>query len=621
MINMINITAHQFAPSLRSNVYDTNQFPFSEKFQIKDQREIDDDDDGLDSLDSLMISKKRSNGNQDIRPITSTIKFVPDLMKIDLDQFKSIPPFDMNSINSLSKLTQFQTHVITHFQKFPEDSSKSAQARKIIHDFRRKILQKNLKESDGNLNQSKSNQDWSESETIDQESNHQPFDRLIYLLDRYTDYCRSINLSPWPIHHLKVGIWIQGDVVSLKTRVVPLRKSVRCYVTSLETVRLKTYHLFDHDCEGDEKMLMSSEVLLETLKQLPITRSTINPFHSNPNQNSHGDHQAFDQLNHSSNKLGNFDRDYILGVLKDQSGDHKLEIALNSIREARRQSQVSQNGYKNSKKFLKPKPDPHLHTLNRYQTFCKSNGIPVFPIESVRVSIWLKESVLCLINEPNEEDEERNSLRYKVSLRTVQVYLSRLEYARLRTEAIFEGEFKSLATNSLYRSQAIIDILESFNPNHQNKFKPQLENQSSQSPEPQSLVTDQSRSTSLPDSQWEEESNSTRPSTCGSSSESNLVQTDQEEGPEEIEKIDLKRRWSSLEIDEISDEESKKDVIHKGHISYILCDEDYSIEEKKIKLESDWKVNPLTFPRSYHDFKNPTKTFIPSFDHFLLSSV
>ncbi|EGG00213.1 uncharacterized protein MELLADRAFT_79297 [Melampsora larici-populina 98AG31] len=545
---MINITTHQFAPSLRSNVYDTSQFPFSEKFQIKDHREIDgdDEDDGLDSLDSLMISKKRSNVNEDINSSIPPSKFQPDVMKIDLDQFKSIPSFDLNSINSLSKLSQFQTNVINHFQKFPEDCSKSNQARKIIHDFRRKILQKNFKESDETQTPSKSNQDWSESETIDQESNNQPFDRLIYLLDRYTDYCHSIHLSPWPIHHLKVVIWIQGDVVSTKTRVVPLRKSVRCYVTSLETVRLKTYHLFDHDCEGDEKMLMNSEVLLEILEQLPITRSTINPFHSNLVQNSNSDHEAFDQFNHGSNKLGNFDRVSILRVLNDQSGDHKLEIALNSIREARRQSQVSQNGYKNSKKFSKPKPDPHLHTLNRYQTFCKSIGIPVFPIESVRVSIWLKESVLCLINEPNQEEEdERNSLRYKVSLRTVQVYLSRLEYAR-----------------------------------------------------------------------WEEESNSTRPSTRRSSSESNSLRTDREE----IETIGSKRRWSSLEIDE----RSEKDLImvHKGHISYILCDEDYySIEEKKIKLESDWKVNPLSVPRSYYDYENPRKTFLPSFDRSLLSSV
>ncbi|KAH9822391.1 hypothetical protein DFH28DRAFT_881599 [Melampsora americana] len=563
---MINITTHQFAPSLRSNVYDTNQFPFSEKFQIKDQREIDDEDDEdeLDSLNSLMISKQRSNGNEGINAHISNITFQSDLMKIDLDQFRSIPPFDLNSIDSLSKLTQFQTNVIHHFQKFPEDTSKSNQAHKIIHDFRRKILQKNIKESDGI--QSQSNKDWSESEIVDQESNHQPFDRLIYLLDRYTDYCHSINLSPWPVHHLKVGIWIQGDVVSLKTRVVPLRKSVRCYVTSLETVRIKTYHLFDHDCEGDEKMLMSSEVLLEILEQLPITRSTSNPFHSNASQTS-GDHQAFDQSHPNSNKLGNFDRDSILRILKDQSGDHKLEIALNSIREARRQSQVSTNGYRNLKKFSKPKPDPHLHTLNRYQTFCKSIGIPVFPIESVRVSIWLKESVLCLINESNQdEEEERNSLRFKVSLRTVQVYLSRLEYAR---------------------------------------------------------------SSPLPDSQWEEESNSTRPSTHSSSSETNSLQTDQEEGSEEMEKIGSKRRWTSLDLEERSDKGSEKDVtIHKGHISYILCDEDYSIEGKKLKLESDdfkirndWKVNPLSIPRSYYKFNTPSKTFIPSFDQFLLSSV
>ncbi|KAH9814042.1 hypothetical protein DFH28DRAFT_929139 [Melampsora americana] len=179
--------------------------------------------------------------------------------------------------------------------------------------------------------------------------------------------------------------------------------------------------------------------------------------------------------------MGPGHQDFPAQLILQTSGDHKLEIALNSIREARIQSQVSTNGHRNFKKFSKPKPDPHLHTLNRYQTFYSNHWQPIHYIDLKLLLIYLKVLIL------------------------------------------------------------IIEI----------------------------------KSSPLPDSQWVDKSNSNRPSTHSSSSETNSLQTDQQEVSTEMEKIGSKRRWTTLDLKERSDKASKKDVtIHKGHISYILCDED-----------------------------------------------
>lgn len=181
--------------------------------------------------------------------------------------------------------------------------SKNDEARQLIQDFRRDCIQKQSKRLPS------SNPDLNAPA---------PFDRLLYLLERYSDHCQSLNLSPWPIHHLKVSIWIHGDVISLKTRIIPLRKTVRCYITSLESIRIKTIHLFQshpHDLN-----LTSSQILKDILASLPITRSTsftssLNPHHSISNE----DH---DHL------LGGYHRQSILKLLNHQSGGRSFLLSI-----------------------------------------------------------------------------------------------------------------------------------------------------------------------------------------------------------------------------------------------------------------------------------------------------
>lgn len=101
------------------------------------------------------------------------------------------------------------------------------------------------------------------------------FDRLIYLLDRYLDFCRSVELIAWPIHHLKVSIWLQNDVIaaSKNSRMKPLRKTVRCYVTTLESIRIKTSHLFHPS--SHQAHLMQSQLIQEILASLSSERDNL----------------------------------------------------------------------------------------------------------------------------------------------------------------------------------------------------------------------------------------------------------------------------------------------------------------------------------------------------------
>ncbi|PLW15726.1 hypothetical protein PCANC_16503 [Puccinia coronata f. sp. avenae] len=310
--------------------------------------------------------------------------------------------------------------------------SKAVCAREIVEQFRRETL---YQQQAG----------WKPNSTSKHPTpalHPQPFDRLIYLLDRYTEYCGTIGISPWPLHPLKIAVWVKGDVISLKTRVIPLRKTVRCYITTMETVRVKTRHLFTPSYESNDKSLMSCPILKELLDVLPISRSA-----SHDNSTSEGDKRM----------TGGVDRDQLLNQIRLQCGDSMGEAALSIVQTARKG-----NNPADGLRYGKKKPDPHMHTLSRYISFCRSLSIPVWPIEPIRVALWLRESVLS----PASPDYSG----FKVSLRTVQVYLSRLEYARVRTEPLFKEQFGQSATGSLYRNPAIGDILESFNPNQAKKL-------------------------------------------------------------------------------------------------------------------------------------------------------
>jgi hypothetical protein len=181
--------------------------------------------------------------------------------------------------------------------------SKAARAREIVEQFRRETLYHHQSNPAANKNPTSA-------------LHPQPFDRLIYLLDRYTEYCASIGLSPWPLHHLKVAIWIKGDVISLKTRVIPLRKTVRCYITTMETVRVKTRHLFPQSYEGDDKPLMSCPILKELLDVLPISRSAS---HDNPTPEG------------ESRMSGGVDRVVLLNQIRGKSGG-KLKSSCYAIK-------------------------------------------------------------------------------------------------------------------------------------------------------------------------------------------------------------------------------------------------------------------------------------------------
>ncbi|KAI8452451.1 hypothetical protein BY996DRAFT_8515816 [Phakopsora pachyrhizi] len=336
--------------------------------------------------------------------------------------------FDISSIQTIEQLNEKEEKVIEFFKahdRAATSESKINQARNLIEQFRRETL---LQLPSCKLGDAEASYTF--------QAGHQPFDRLLYLLDRYTEYSNSIGLSAWPVHYLKVAIWIKGDVISLRSRIVPLRKTVRCYITTMETIRVKTQRFFPKFYERQQKPLLTSGVLKELLNTLPITRSS-----SITGTGWEGDVKEIG--------AGAADYESTLIEIRKISGDSKAEEAFSIVKASR-----SQTSNPNGLKFAKKKPDPHIHTLNRYHHFCTSNRIPTWPIEPLRVSIWLKDSVLSVTSSEYS--------RFKVSLRTVQVYLSRLEYARLRTEILFKDEFGEVATSSLYRSQAINDVLESF---------------------------------------------------------------------------------------------------------------------------------------------------------------
>ncbi|KAH9822394.1 hypothetical protein DFH28DRAFT_881611 [Melampsora americana] len=275
------------------------------------------------------------------------------------------------------------------------------------------------------------------------------FDRLIYLLDRYLDFCRSVELIAWPIDHLKVAIWLKNDVISAvkNSRMKPLRKTVRCYVTTLESCRVKTRNIFKIDGQIGGH-LMHSPLIQEILDSLSCDRDNL--------EERLGVGLEFNTPEHEDGEMET-DRDRVLMMIRNNSGEDQTEEAMAIVKEAReldldatRILTPPTTPQKQSKP--KYKPDPHLHTLKRYRNFCLVNRIPCFPVESVRVSLWLKESVL--LSATRQKDKQSG-----VSLRTVQVYLSRLEYARLKTEHLFHAF--PMASVSLYKSPEVDEILQS----------------------------------------------------------------------------------------------------------------------------------------------------------------
>ncbi|CAH7685028.1 hypothetical protein PPACK8108_LOCUS19497 [Phakopsora pachyrhizi] len=84
-----------------------------------------------------------------------------------------------------------------------------------------------------------------------------------------------------------------------------------------------------------------------------------------------------------------------------------------------------------AKSKSKSKPDPHIHTLKQYRNFCFLNQISMWPINSPRVALWLREFVLTI--------DAHSKNKSGVSFRTVQVYLPRLEYARVKAEHLFQN--------------------------------------------------------------------------------------------------------------------------------------------------------------------------------------
>jgi len=267
------------------------------------------------------------------------------------------------------------------------------------------------------------------------------FDRLIYLLDRYLEYCRSINLIAWPIDHLKTSIWIKNDVTltTNSTRMKPLRKTVRCYVTSLESIRLKTAHLFKDIHLAVH--LMKSKIILEILNSLSVERDNLE-------ERLGGCHATGEHLSRDGEAPS--ERDLLIREVRSRSGDQYAKQAMDIVKASRGGEQGENAGKPRGKTA-----DPHIHTLLRYRNYCFLNKIPMWPIDSARVALWLKESVLV-------GDPRNKSKKTTVSFRTVQVYLSRLEYARIKTEHLFAEAFAPHG-GSLYKSSEIVEILRDLN--------------------------------------------------------------------------------------------------------------------------------------------------------------
>ncbi|MBW0460818.1 hypothetical protein O181_000533 [Austropuccinia psidii MF-1] len=269
------------------------------------------------------------------------------------------------------------------------------------------------------------------------------FDRLIYLLDRYLEFCHSISLSPWPIDQFKVSIWIKNDVIltANSTRMRPLRKTVRCYITSLESIRTKTRDLFKpHPSTLPlDAHLMKSNIILEILNSLSVERDNLAE-RLGGNQFLKGESDAI------SGSMS--ERDILLQKIRDSSGEAHAIEAMHTVKACR------SGDFGTEHKPRGKTADPHIHTLLRYRNYCFLNKISMWPIDAPRVALWLKESVLV-------NDARNKNKKSSVSFRTVQVYLSRLEYARLKTEHLF-STFPNYAV-SLYKCSEIVNILNSLN--------------------------------------------------------------------------------------------------------------------------------------------------------------
>ncbi|KAI8458089.1 hypothetical protein BY996DRAFT_4577631 [Phakopsora pachyrhizi] len=350
-----------------------------------------------------------------------------------LDILSSVAEADfLRSITSVDLLTENEAAAIETLNNISTLAGSTAEiaaaARQIIVDFRQ------------SQNESKSGKNYSD------------FDRMMYLLDRYLDYCSSVNLTAWPIDHLKISIWIKNDVIvtTNSTRMKPLRKTVRCYVTSLESIRIKTLHLFKGNFFGLQ--LMKSKTILEILSGLSLDRDNLV-------ERLGGNQTLLSPM--SCNNETPSERDSLIQAIRSNSGDALSAEALTAVKVSR-SGELQLGGKKDSsgaKSKSKSKPDPHIHTLKRYRNFCFLNQIPMWPIDSPRVALWLRESVLTI--------DARSKNKSGVSFRTIQVYLSRLEYARVKTEHLFQN-----CPNygvSLYKSKEITDILKDLNPINSDK--------------------------------------------------------------------------------------------------------------------------------------------------------
>ncbi|EFP83874.2 uncharacterized protein PGTG_09587 [Puccinia graminis f. sp. tritici CRL 75-36-700-3] len=366
-----------------------------------------------------------SRENSQAPTCSSTLMSDDGLSRLEI--LSSVANVDsLKDISSLEKLSQNEASVIellNHYSKLSGDTPTNAQAaREVVVACR----------------QSQLNSKTGKSEL--QGHGAGSFDRLIYLLDRYLDYCSSIKLAAWPIDHLKVSIWIKNDVTltTNSTRMKPLRKTVRCYVTSLESIRVKTLHLF----KGIHLPvhLMKSKIILEILNSLSVERDNL-------------EERLGGNLGPVEQPVGageaQSERDSLLNEIRSRSGDEWSQQAMEIVK-ASRGGEQSESGGKTRGKAA----DPHIHTLFRYRNYCFLNKIPMWPIDPPRVALWLKESVLV-------GDPRNKSKKSTVSFRTVQVYLSRLEYARLKTEHLFSA-FANCG-GSLYKSNEIVEILNELN--------------------------------------------------------------------------------------------------------------------------------------------------------------
>ncbi|OAV89164.1 hypothetical protein PTTG_06904 [Puccinia triticina 1-1 BBBD Race 1] len=341
-----------------------------------------------------------------------------------LDILSSVAKVDsLKDISSLEELSQNEPSVIellNHYSKLSGDTPATAQAaRDVVVACRQSQIHTRAGKS---------------------ETQGPGFDRLIYLLDRYLDYCGSIKLAAFPIDHLKISLWLKNDVTltTNSTRLKPLKKTVRCYVTSLESIRVKTLHLF----KGIHLPvhLMKSKIILEILNGLSVERDNLE-------ERLGGNHcPAQQSLGAGESQSG---RDLLLNEIRSRSGDEWGQQAMEIVK-ASRGGEQSESGGKARGKAA----DPHIHTLLRYRNYCFLNKIPMWPIDSPRVALWLKESVLV-------GDPRNKSKKSTVSFRTVQVYLSRLEYARHKTEHLFSA-FANHG-GSLYKATEIVEILNDLN--------------------------------------------------------------------------------------------------------------------------------------------------------------